>query len=329
MSTFILDPIVVDLVEVAEVIGPLQGHWALIVENAPAVELVIEPLSIVCGAIGRIIKHSPAGHLVLLELPLVVSPILEHELALTVLAALQSCPLIPPSVLVSLYGHHQLLFLLEHSPLAGLMGHRRSFVLELRLQFPELRLGGLEHATVGHTRLWLHFWDWVSEGEGLLLEIAALACFVKSALFQFVDVLQVLADHLQQPWISVEAVFLRGRVFGSGETVSEWLNRGFLQFVRRYLIWQGEVLLFLLLASAVLRNSVRILLAEGALPQRLHFFLFLLCPPALSLSQTLLATSALLGLAPKGVEGLLHLHQRGSSIRVHLQNTGKHFQKIS
>jgi hypothetical protein len=70
------------------------------------VELIIEPLSVVGGAIRRIVKHSLAGHFVLLELSVIVSSILEHELALAVLAALKSGPLIPPSIFVGLDGHH-------------------------------------------------------------------------------------------------------------------------------------------------------------------------------------------------------------------------------
>ena len=261
MHTFILDPIVVDLVEVAEVVGSLQGHRALVVENAPAVELIVEPFSIVGGPVGAIIQHSLAGHLVLLELSLVVCSIFEHELALAVLATLKGGSLISPSVFVGLDGHHQLLFLLEHSPLAGLLGNGCSFGLELCLQFSELRLGCFKHMATVHTRLWLQFCDWVSEGEWFLLEIAAFSSLVESALFQPVYVLQILADHFKQPRISVQAVFFRGRVFGSGETFGEWLNGGFLQFVRGDFIWKGEIFLFLLLTSAALCNFVGIFLA--------------------------------------------------------------------
>jgi hypothetical protein len=105
----------------------------------------------------------------------------------------------------------------------------------------------------------------VAQGEGLLLEVTALASLVEGALLEPVDVLEVLPDHLQQARVSVKTILLRGRVLWSSQALGERLKGGFLQFVRGDLIGKGEVLLLSLLTSARLHQLVRALLAEGAL----------------------------------------------------------------
>ncbi len=180
-------------------------------------ELVVEPLSIVGRTAGSVVQYSLASHLVVLKLALVVGAVFKEQFALAMLAAVQDCSFIPPTVLIGLNGEYELVFLLKHGSLSWLLG--RHIIVLYSLQLLELQSISLLALTVGETEAWLRadIRRGVAEGEWFGLVVAALACLVKCALFEAVDVFQILPDHLQQARISVEAVLLESRwIFGRG-----------------------------------------------------------------------------------------------------------------
>jgi hypothetical protein len=119
-----------------------------------AVELVVEPLAVVCGAVRSIIEGALSSHLVILELALVVSAVFKQQLSLAMLTALQDGSFISAAVLVSLDGEDELVFLLEHRSLGLLLERWHSLILYC-FQLFELRPREVLILTIGkaETRL--------------------------------------------------------------------------------------------------------------------------------------------------------------------------------
>lgn len=245
----VLDPEVVDLVEVTEVVRLVQLHRVFVVERAEAVELVVEPLAVVGRVARTVVENSLASHLVVPELALVVGLVLEDELARTVLLAVERHALVPTPVLVGfdgeycaflgLFAHVHVLHGRHFVPVALVvpLGHvvgGRSCVLDLELvlvglQFFELcgpvapvgddflDFSEVAADDLGLVTLQLCVLDGVHDGLSLWVPVAVLPRLVECALLELVDVLQVLPDHLQQLGVRVNAVvFLGGGyIFGS------------------------------------------------------------------------------------------------------------------
>jgi hypothetical protein len=108
IGTFVGNPVVVDLVEVAEVKGRSQVGWTFVEEGSVAVKFVVEPLSFVGFEIGLVVEGALAVHFVLPPLALVLAPVLVVEGALAVPLSIQLVPHILASHLEKLL--HKLQF---------------------------------------------------------------------------------------------------------------------------------------------------------------------------------------------------------------------------
>lgn len=103
IHTFILQPKVLDLIEILAIVHAFKLIGVLVIQNTFSMELIVTPVTIVCGLIWTIVKHSSSVHFVFPELTLIKSTILESQFALTMLFALKSHSFISSTIFISLY----------------------------------------------------------------------------------------------------------------------------------------------------------------------------------------------------------------------------------
>ena len=88
IHTFILGPIILNLIHISKIVLFLKLLRILIVKDTVAVKLIVVPFSIICRGIYRIVKNSLTIHLIFFKLTLIIGSVLKNELAISVLHAI-------------------------------------------------------------------------------------------------------------------------------------------------------------------------------------------------------------------------------------------------
>ena len=82
-------PVILDLVEIIEIELILEILWTLVVENAQAVELIVNPHTIISWLVLFIVEYAPPIHLIVLKLTFIINSVFESEFALALLFSIQ------------------------------------------------------------------------------------------------------------------------------------------------------------------------------------------------------------------------------------------------
>lgn len=213
---FIAHPVRLHLIKVRTIERPLKRQRPFVVENALAVELSLHPHAVVGRPALTVIEYSPAVDFSLPELPLVVRSISEQQFAPAVLLAAKQLAVVGPSLFVQALKKLYFLQAVAHPARLHLVLPFDEALLprlELLQPIPKRKLSN------GCAFLWRCDWrvtrrrqfelfDGVEDRFRLWVQEGVFDGFLERALLELADILEILANHLQQPRISVDVLLL-------------------------------------------------------------------------------------------------------------------------
>ena len=103
-----------------------------------AMELIVQPLPIICWVSHTVVEYTFPSHLIISEFSLVIGLVLKDKFTMTVFFTIEGHSFKATPILISLYGEHSLLFviLFHHGfigwlivPISNLMGSRCSIFI--------------------------------------------------------------------------------------------------------------------------------------------------------------------------------------------------------
>ena len=175
-------------------------------------KLIVKPFSIIGWVVLGIIENAFTTHFVLPKLTLVIGSILKKKLTFSVFMPIQSGPFISSSIFIVFNSINKLSLLFFHHDFLRL---NLSFSFNIALSYLSFKVFSLI-IIIFKLIDWLSCWfgfcfevfNWIKNGLSLRVHKSIFRWLIKGSMLEFVYILEILTNHLQQLGISIETVLV-------------------------------------------------------------------------------------------------------------------------